>query len=433
MLQDAAIKIDDVDAAVRAAGDVHGPEALVRRGHERGLLARGLAAHHAALVLGELIAQDQVPAGLAHEDVALHVRSEPVAALDVGRAGPGGPGELALFGEHVRLIATVDPGVHAARVDLLVAHDLGLHPWRTREVRVPDGVDRAVLVITQSVRVRVEEDAAHVIGRDPPLATARVPDALEGLARPLIAVAAVRAVEAVVEGAQEPVHSVLGVPVPREPRVDLLDEDALVGASVAVGVAAEVEVRRQDHERATLRRRDAARQLEPVEEDGALIHHPVPVRVGEHRDLADRVELVRRVDVRHVSRPLHDPHAAHIIEDDLDGVVDERLTRRELDLKARRQLEGRERLFRAQHGRGRDHDVLAHQRGLAHRVITALHRGRCRTQERDHDSKRELSQVAPSASRSASSISARPAASATVASSAVPFAIAPRRCRTSPS
>ena len=85
---------------------------------------------------------------------------------------------------------------------------------------------------------------------------------------------------------------------------------------------------------------DRPRENETVGEHGSLVHHAVMVRVFEHHDPANRIEVRLRRDQRlDESGHLDDPDAALRIPVHHDGILDQGFTGDEFETVPRRQGE----------------------------------------------------------------------------------------------
>jgi hypothetical protein len=135
-----------------------------------------------------------------------------------------------------------------------------------------------------------------------------------------------------------------------------------VDLQVAVRVAHEPQLAWLADEDPAIEHLERAGQYQPVRKDRALVHHAVVVRVLEHRDVADWIQIgFRCLQIAHVPGHLDDPDPPLEIPVHHDGILHERLAGDELDVIARRHVE-------ALHGvGGRQH------RGL---VRDLLHAGR---------------------------------------------------------
>ncbi len=113
-----------------------------------------------------------------------------------------------------------------------------------------------------------------------------------------------------------------------------------VGVEVAVRVAHQPQVWRLADEHAVFQHLDRPRENETVGEDGSLVHHAVMVRVFEHHDPANRIEVrLRRGQRLDESGHLDHPDAALRIPVDHDRVLDQGFTGDEFETVARRQRE----------------------------------------------------------------------------------------------
>src|SRR5688572_26398289 len=111
MLDDAVIHVANVERAVGAGGEVHGPKALVGRSDELAALVSLARAERAAL-RGDDVALDEITCRLADKRVAIKRGGEKIAAIDPRRARRG---ELLQFviAQHLRDIAAVDARIDA--------------------------------------------------------------------------------------------------------------------------------------------------------------------------------------------------------------------------------------------------------------------------------------------------------------------------------
>jgi hypothetical protein len=113
-------------------------------------------------------------------------------------------------------------------------------------------------------------------------------------------------------------------------------------------------VRRFSDEDAGVEHLDRARQDEPIGEHRALVQAAVAVRVLEHDNLADRIEVrLGRLEIGNETRHLDRPQPALRIPVDGDRILDERLARHELQAVSRRHVKGLQRLFGRQRRRVR--------------------------------------------------------------------------------
>jgi hypothetical protein len=118
------------------------------------------------------------------------------------------------------------------------------------------------------------------------------------------------------------------------------DQLLAVHFQVAVGVVHQPDVRRLEHQDAAVERFDRPRLNEAVREHGPLVHLAVVVRVLEHDDASDGIEVrLRRLEVRNVFRIFDHPHATVRIPVDGNRILDEGFGRHQLGVKSGRQIE----------------------------------------------------------------------------------------------
>ena len=127
-----------------------------------------------------------------------------------------------------------------------------------------------------------------------------------------------------------------------------------VGASIAIGVAAEPQGGRVAHENAVPCEGECARHVEAVEENGAAVHAPVAVGVGEHSDLTVGLVLALAVEVGHVGAHFSHPEPAVGCELGEHGVAHQGFGGHEFDPVPGHHLERGEFLFRGKGRGGRD-------------------------------------------------------------------------------
>ena len=136
------------------------------------------------------------------------------------------------------------------------------------------------------------------------------------------------------------------------PAVVGADQFLGVHLQVAVRVVHQPDVRRLEHQDAVVERLDSPRLDEAVSEDRSLVHLSVVVRVFEHGDPPDGVEVrFGRLEVRHELRILDHPHTAVRVPVDGNRILDEGLACHDLHVEARRQEEMLHLFFGRQHRR----------------------------------------------------------------------------------
>jgi hypothetical protein len=200
------------------------------------------------------------------------------------------------------------------------------------------------------VAVGVEEQSPQVILRDAPLPGAgrHVGDPF-AKAVVLVALVVVDAVDPVVQAIHQAIGLVLGLAA-----IAVVggDHGLLIGFSIVIGIATEKEFRRRCDQHAIARQSNRAREHEPVEEDGGLIHLPVAVGVFQDRDPSARLAFAAAGDALHVPAHLADPEPAVGVEGDGDGVLHHRLFRDQIDMKTFGQLERADLLLTREKGDG---------------------------------------------------------------------------------
>ena len=281
----------------------------------------------------------EVSRDLAHERAAVHVGAHRAAVMHMRAACAREVREPAVL-EHALLVAAVDAWREVRRIHARVGRRARGHAFETLLRRIAGGVLLRHEIDEQRIGVRRVVEPAERVLAHAPLAVRR--DGL-GAQRGSVGNEAkwmLRADEGVVEREEEPVAGVLGVVLSRKAARDQLGG---VRASVAIGVAAEIEMRRLDHEHAISPQCDSTRHHESIEEHGGLVHAPVAIGVAQDLDAAKPLGLACAFGVAHVARHLDDPEAAVGSELKGDGRLDQGLRGDELDSKSVHQLEGRER------------------------------------------------------------------------------------------
>ncbi len=360
MLDEQPVVVDHVQGAVRTDVEVDRPEPAVGRREELHVVAAA-ARDEGGAVGGVHVAVHQVVHGFGDERVLVEGGREGAAVVE---REPACRGELSGLGQQVEArrmgdgddvgVAVVgDVGHRAREQQLRVALEIsggdhlvtGVDGVVVREVAAVD-VERVAVLrpageAFQLERVGLEADAAatRVHGGDVGAGgkgergalvaeEIRVDDGLRS--------AGVREVHPVVEAVDRVVHRVL--------RVGLREAGdhhfAMFGAPVAVAVGEEQQVGRARDEDAVLPAHHAARQDEPVGEDGAPVDAAVAVGVFEQPDASGRA------DVERIAGHLDDEDAAVLVDVHGDGALDVGFGGDEFDAEAGLDAQHVERLFR---------------------------------------------------------------------------------------
>ena len=342
LLDDAAVHVHDVQRAVGPVGQVDGTEALVGGREKLSPLVCLAGAQRRAVVFDDDAAHE-VGGGLGHEHVSVQLGRQPIATEHERRADGGEPVERSVFAANAELIGAIRArsrprrphdvdGVFGISQRLVAA--TGAH-----QVRVAHEVRRGHEVHVHRRLVRVAVDPAHVVVRDAPFAARQALLHFELAVLQAQNLVAVRRVHPVVEAPVKAVGVLLDAcfPGPVE-RGDLL---LLVHPEVAVGVVHQPGVRGLADEHALVEHFQRPRQDQAVGEHGPLVHLPVVVHVLEDDDAADRLHVgLGRREIRHEARHLDRPQTPRRIPVDDDGILDHRLAGHELEVIARRHVEG---------------------------------------------------------------------------------------------
>ena len=353
LLDDAAVHVDDVERAVGRVGEPHRPEALVRGGEELPFLV-GLPCPQSPSVILDHDPADQVGGRIDDEHVAVQLRGQTVAAVDLRPADRREAVERAIGAIDAELIRAVGARIGPHRpddVDLVgfVAQGF-VAAAGTDECRVAQKIRRRHVVHVHRRLVGVPVDPPGVVLGDAPLATGQRLAHLElAVLEPQIGIR--------VGGVHPVVHrpvEVVGVLLDARLAAAVELGDLLLGVhlQIAVRVLHQPGIRRLADQDPVIEHLERTRQDEAVGEDRALVHHAVPVGVLEHDDLADGLhEGLGGREIRHEAGHFHDPDAALPVPVHHDRVLHQRLAGDELDAVARRHVEGLQRVGRTQRRR----------------------------------------------------------------------------------
>ena len=346
-LDDAAIHVHEVEAAVRAVHHVHDTEVRIA-GADELRLGVGIADAGDAVFVRHLGATDESADGLGDEDVATEVGWQAVAAHDFLAARGGeviqGLVETRTTGAALVVGQTdLGPDLHE------VLGELRLDVVGSVKNR---GLEMPQAFFATGVR---PPDLALVVLSEAPLAAAVRDGFLEGFlgAVPAQAVRVIRLVHPVIHRPDQAALLVLEVAVlgtAHEPR--LLG----VGDAVAIGVAVDEDIKGVGlvDEHAVVERQDHARQDHLVAEEDVLVELAIALGALVTRDDADRVVLILSVDVLHVRAQLGDVHATVAIEGQVRRLAQAvALAEHELETITFGELDGLQFFFRRQRLDGR--------------------------------------------------------------------------------
>ncbi len=245
--------------------------------------------------------------GLADEQGIAIGLAEGVVQEQFGaaRTGEGSQGEV--VAERRGLVAAVDAGVDAGRMDAGVGRDPFVDPVEPAEGRVHVRVVLGDQIDEQGVGVRRGVPAVPFVAGRAPLAVRRNGASLHGSILVPVFPRMLRAVQPVVHAEPEPVAGVLRVVESGEA---VIQDDLFVGPIVAIGVPGQDEMRGGDQQDAIGQRVHGAGHHESVEKDGSPIHLAVAVVVVEHHDASVGLAFAAPVQVGHVAGHLDDPQPA---------------------------------------------------------------------------------------------------------------------------
>ena len=347
VLQNAAVEVDHVDAAVGPVVYADGAKALVGGAKKLALLEVLVrkelvgASAEALLRFLEPVTGHRIGGRLRDEGCPGIPFGIAVGAVHSGAGYRGDPCEAAVLAQHLWLVASVDPGVGPDRVDVRGAHRwIGkgpgcpvIHvPVAVQVARIAGGVEPPVIILTNApltAEARVARDQAAV-AKDEALGAL-------GVVHPVVE-AGHEAVVGVLDGALAGVVADLGL---------------LVALKVAVGVLAVPDDRWFSHQHATIHHGDGPRHNKLVQEIRLLVRLAIVVGVLEHDDLAYfQLGFIGALDVRHVAAHLDHPGPSVAVPCHGHGIHHHGLGGKELQLEAGGDLESVERLVRRYRVRG---------------------------------------------------------------------------------
>ena len=291
VLDDAAVHVGDVEAAVGALGGID--ETAVDVGGAEELLALGLGLLEVDEPAGfrEVGAADDVDRGIAEEVVAPGLGGEPCPPI---HALPAGRGEAAIGRRAPAPVAEEAAAVRGAEGGIVrrgEGHGISGSEVLVGELAGDLPVSRVEVGADERVAVRDPVEVADVVaGKAPLRPVAGLPLALPGPGGVAVALGVVGDVDVVVEVPEKAGVLVLYRLVRVLPPVGaaLVEGLSLVGDAVAVGVAVGMDVEGvalADGD-PVAEGEDHAGEVQAIDEDGDLIGAPVAIGVEEALDPA---------------------------------------------------------------------------------------------------------------------------------------------------
>ena len=167
VLQNAAIKIDDVQRAVGPGAETNGAESFVGGG-DKFFLIVGVTTLDRAVFGGEKVAADKIRRGFGDKRIAIKFRQE-IAAINPRGVGGGEFFEFTVA-QKIGAITTVDAGIHAGGPDEEIVGGVNVGAGETQKIRITLEVVGRDDVDAQGVAVGAVEETAVVILAQAPLA-----------------------------------------------------------------------------------------------------------------------------------------------------------------------------------------------------------------------------------------------------------------------
>ena len=345
---DWGVEVEDVHRAIGTEGDVDRAEPVVRRAEPLLVLEQELAAVERAIE-HELLVVDDVEDGLGHPHGAVIFLGPSAPFVDGGGATGGVMADLVDLHQRgaVRHVGAGDRATAVDGVEGLGRRARGLGEDLLREDDVLDGVAVGGLTVVEFHVARdlvAEAVAAErgdlldggAVGLETEGAGGEAGHRLAGLGVGRGAAATVGGVDPAVGGDDEVVGDEVGVARGEAP----VEEDFLVGLTVAVGVAEPENALLGDDDDTVLPDAETGDQFEAFVEDLLLVEVAVPLGADEDRDLILGGAVIETGDQHAAFLPrlgvqgaaavgvlggFRDPEATPLVPLDGDGLVDEGL------------------------------------------------------------------------------------------------------------